>query len=524
MKHEITIGMATYDDWEGVWPTVRHLQVFHRDVNAEIIVVDNNPTSPSGKRCADFAKKAGIRYIEMDRDHGTSQPRNRVFEEATSDLVMCIDPHILIEPGAIRQLLNYAQPSKDIFSGPCVLDNWHIHTGFADIWRGGMWGTWETDSRGTSTDNPPYECFANGLGLFAQFKEHWLGFNKRFRGFGGEECYYHEKVRQNGGRHMMLPFLRWYHRFGHIGQLRYAKHATNLNKVRNYIIGCHEIGKPLDDARRHFVDEIKAITADVFDQLAASDGETSAFVEKNEPATSSTPWLSTVVGARDAVEFTANLETTWALVESPIRTIHSYIEKDSDGVQQLHDRLPADKEFTTTVGAGVQRIRKAKSTELLVLNECTTFECARYALETFTSTRFIVLRNTKKYGEIGSDSVPPAQMRPGVLSALRMWLTSHPEWSVIKHFSEGEGFTVLSRLDSDKKQLPGKIEMAANFTKALANHVVTGAKETEPEELEKRLATCTLCEHRNGDHCGVCGCPIAKKASWKDQHCPLRLW
>ena len=44
-----------------------------------------------------------------------------------------------------------------------------------------------------------------GLGLFACRGEAWPGINPRFRGFGGEEGYLHEKVRQNGAASCAIP-------------------------------------------------------------------------------------------------------------------------------------------------------------------------------------------------------------------------------------------------------------------------------------------------------------------------------
>ena len=57
-------------------------------------------------------------------------------------------------------------------------------------------------------DAPAFEIPMQGLGLFACRRAAWVGFNTRFRGFGAEEGYIHEKTRQHGGRTLCLPFLR----------------------------------------------------------------------------------------------------------------------------------------------------------------------------------------------------------------------------------------------------------------------------------------------------------------------------
>ena len=74
-----------------------------------------------------------------------------------------------------------------------------------------------------------------GLGLFACRREAWPGFNPRFRGFGGEEGYLHEKVRRNGGRVLCLPALGWTHRFAR--PLGPPYRPTWEDRVRNYRIG-----------------------------------------------------------------------------------------------------------------------------------------------------------------------------------------------------------------------------------------------------------------------------------------------
>ena len=83
---------------------------------------------------------------------------------------------------------------------------------------------------------------------------------------------------------------------------------------------------------------------------------------------------------------------------------------------------------------------------------------------------------------------------------------------------------VISRDKRDKAALPSKIKMAANFTKAIAEHVTDGAKTVDRETLERRLEVCSLCEQRTEDRCAACGCYLAEKASWRSSECPLGKW
>jgi Glycosyltransferase family 25 (LPS biosynthesis protein) len=113
-----------------------------------------------------------------------------------------------------------------------------------------MWGQWGTDQRGADPSAPPFEIPLQGLGVFACRRDAWLGFNPRFRGFGGEEGYIHEKVRQSGAATLCLPFLRWIHRFGRPGGVPYS--LRRQDGIRNFLIGFQELGLDPAPAIRHF--------------------------------------------------------------------------------------------------------------------------------------------------------------------------------------------------------------------------------------------------------------------------------
>jgi hypothetical protein len=89
-----------------------------------------------------------------------------------------------------------------------------------------------------------------GLGLFACRRDSWPGLNPRFRGFGGEEGYLHEKVRRGGGRTVCLPALRWVHRFNRPEGVPYPPAWDD--RIRNYLIGWRELGWDDAPVREHF--------------------------------------------------------------------------------------------------------------------------------------------------------------------------------------------------------------------------------------------------------------------------------
>src|SRR5262249_17348834 len=63
---KLTIGMATYDDYDGVYFTLQSIRLHHPEIltDAEFVIIDNNPDGP----CADALKDLGnwipnYRYI-----------------------------------------------------------------------------------------------------------------------------------------------------------------------------------------------------------------------------------------------------------------------------------------------------------------------------------------------------------------------------------------------------------------------------------------------------------------------------
>jgi hypothetical protein len=200
-KPSLTIGMATFDDFHGVYFSVQALRMYHPEImnETEILIIDNNPSGVHGKECRSLSNHSpNIKYYAEPSPVSTAI-RNKIFERAKGDFVVSMDCHILFEPGSLKKLL---------------------------------------------------EIPMQGLGIFSCRKEAWLGFNAMFRGFGGEEGYIHEKFRQNGRKCWCLPFLRWVHRFGRPDGVKYP--LTIDNKLRNYFIGHHELGLDVAPVIDHF--------------------------------------------------------------------------------------------------------------------------------------------------------------------------------------------------------------------------------------------------------------------------------
>lgn len=247
----LTIGMATYNDFDGVYFTVQALRLFQDLEDTELLVIDNYGCDATRDFVKDWVK---ARYIRATDLVGTAAPRDRVFREASGKAVLCCDSHVLFVPGAIAKLKAYYRKHPktiDLLQGPLLYDDLgSTSTHFDPVWRDQMWGTWGDDPRGKNLKGKPFEIPMQGLGVFSCRRKVWPGFNPAFRGFGGEEGYIHEKFRQRGGRTLCLPWLRWVHRFQRPKGVPYP--LTVDDKFRNYLIGHAELGFDLEPIVEHF--------------------------------------------------------------------------------------------------------------------------------------------------------------------------------------------------------------------------------------------------------------------------------
>ena len=326
MEQRLTIGMAHYNDFDGVFFTIQDIRkelIFNKRYDLlnkiEFLIVENNPTSKHAEEVKSLKHNVrNLRIIDFPEIVGTSASRNKVIEEATGNFVLVLDCHVLLCPvvdtlDKLFQFMEYNADSNDLFAGPLVHDSLvEFSTHFNDSWGGQMWGQWGSawecmcesanfslvndngkckfislekqekleqcvycsrdfpkgldwsghvnllknegySQIGGSPATKPFEIFAQGLGLFLTRKNSWLKFNEHTRGFGGEECYIHEKYRKEGRKVYNLPCLRWLHRFGRPNGADFPISAEN--KVRNYLLEFIELGLDLEPVRKHFIEE-----------------------------------------------------------------------------------------------------------------------------------------------------------------------------------------------------------------------------------------------------------------------------
>jgi Glycosyl transferase family 2 len=254
--------MATFDDFDGVWFTIQAIRLFHPEITDRLafLVVDNHPESPTAANLKALEDSIPfLRYVPFHGYRGTSV-RDLIFREASADIVCCVDSHVLLQPGALAALVRWFDDhpdSRDLIQGPMLSDRLDgpIASHFGPVWVAGMYGQWALDERVAESEGEPFEIGMQGLGLFACRREAWPGLNSRFRGFGGEEGYLHEKIRRADGRVLCHPAVGWAHRFTRPSGAPYP--CSWEDRLRNYLIGWSEIGWDTASVEAHFRGEFE---------------------------------------------------------------------------------------------------------------------------------------------------------------------------------------------------------------------------------------------------------------------------
>lgn len=477
---KFSVGMPTFNDYDGVYFTTQALKVYHADWISEILVVDNNPPSP---RLEQYCRSTGIRYIPFGEVKGPAGAKDRVIREAQSPRAVCIDSHVLLHPGFFEALdAAMTELGDHIYHGPLMYDWDHLcGDHMNNTWSGQMWGqwaqAWERDDvepfslwhgiptnirtmeritlpdgapvldltkRGYRRPEKPFEIPAHGCGFFAVHRDTWLGFNPEFRGFGGEEWYIQGKYRKAGRKAYCVPGCKWRHRFNDLSGRTPEYPLTVFNKVRNYCLGHKELGLPIEPIQEHFKG-----------RLTEKEWEMACGCQANK----------TVGGALFPTELTEFQGT----------------------------------EFTTP--------ETAELVEVDTLN---------------LGNRVHALGRWEPYAKRIVVQATDHQITP--------FLKARPQWFVLKRAA---GWFVVSKVESDKPDLPGVATMGANAITALwraGKEAVTKQKLplVSDATAESRLDLCRTCPERRpgplGDQCAKCGCFVDKKVWVATEKCPLDKW
>ena len=238
----LTISMATFDDFDGVFFSVQSIRM-HQDLpeETEFLILDNNPESEHGKQLKHFAKDVpGMRVVDVT-DRKSSFVKYDAFKLAKGDIILGLDCHVLLQTGFIKAMMEYWSwnaKSKNMLTGPLIYDSLKATSEQINpVWRGHDFGTWGDNKEGMKSGEP-FEIPAQGMGCFSFVRANAPEINQGFRGFGGEEWYMAEKVRRNGGVVVCHPKMGWNHRFN--WPIRTFP-LTIEDKLHNYYTGWLEI-------------------------------------------------------------------------------------------------------------------------------------------------------------------------------------------------------------------------------------------------------------------------------------------
>ncbi|NBW09705.1 MAG: glycosyltransferase family 2 protein [Caulobacteraceae bacterium] len=264
---KLTIGMATYDDAQGVWWTLASLRAHHvdpHDDDVELLVIDDMPGGCEETRrvCA----LSSARYVRHSKNLGPAHAKNTIWEHARGEYVLMLDCHVLLVPDHIEYLLAGIEQDRvgsDMWVGPLRNESGAIiATELAPRIRGDFFGTWHVQAS-TELVRPVH---AHGSAYAFMRRSRWPGFSNHFRGFAGEEIYIHDKVRQQGGSVIYHTALGWVHRFARFGAVPYK--LTLNDKCRNYLIAAYECGWNVEQFATYFAkrlppDQMTSIVYDV---------------------------------------------------------------------------------------------------------------------------------------------------------------------------------------------------------------------------------------------------------------------
>lgn len=73
---------------------------------------------------------------------------------------------------------------------------------------------------------------------------------------------------------------------------------------------------------------------------------------------------------------------------------------------------------------------------------------------------------------------------------------------------------------------PSFLHKAANFGRAITQHLAAGLPQADEVTVAHRLSICYNCEKFDAERtaCRVCGCHLDVKIRWQEQKCPISKW
>lgn len=116
---KLSINILTWNTWSTLHQTLHVLANELKDVDSEVIIVDNGSTDG----CQDFAK------IKNPVNLGVSKGKNQGIEASKGDFIMMLDGDVVPVPNSIKCLLEYMETHPDIEALGFYPDKWTRNEG-----------------------------------------------------------------------------------------------------------------------------------------------------------------------------------------------------------------------------------------------------------------------------------------------------------------------------------------------------------------------------------------------------------
>ena len=247
---KLTIGMACFDDPQGVWWTLSAIRQYHVDIareDVDLLVINDHPSF--SQDLMNMCALTKTRLVHKPKNRGPAHAKNSIWENAIGSHVLMLDCHVLLGKNSVDYILDAIDKDEikqDMWCGPLRGEGGSvIATELDPELRGDFFGVWSVKDA-----DKVHEIGAHGSAYALMKKEHWPTFSNNFRGFAGEEIYIHDKVRKNGGKVVYHPSLGWVHRFPRFGPVPYT--LTLNDKMHNYCIAAYESGWNVLQMREYF--------------------------------------------------------------------------------------------------------------------------------------------------------------------------------------------------------------------------------------------------------------------------------
>lgn len=265
MGKTLTIGMATYDDYDGVYFTIQALRLYHpicQTNDVEFIVVDNNPHGKHANPTKKLMKDIGGVYIPYDKKK-SSFVKYEIPKHASGKYTIQMDSHVLLFPESIDYFLKYFHENKnckDLVQGPMFSQKLNVYnTHWNPVFRGHMYGIWANNHEAYKKGEP-FEIPMLGMGLFGYETKNFPKISDKFNGFGAEEGVIHDYFKiQNKGKIICIPQFKWVHRFDRPEGVKFPLKLED--RIYNYFLGYLDIYKDLNhpiikEVYKYFKDKI----------------------------------------------------------------------------------------------------------------------------------------------------------------------------------------------------------------------------------------------------------------------------